>query len=564
MRKTLVAAIAGLVVLALAVTLGPNRPSARADVDASIAISCILLASAIDGDTTVIQPADVTAACDGLTAVEVGLIASAVGDNDGALEPGELDNVDVDANQITDNGFGFLDEIVVIAFVDNDGPVTFDASTGVTVSINDDGGPNDPDPADDANAETCDGDDDADCGLSTLDDGDGVVVATIADNPSGDPGDSVDVDITQEAAVSTQTLEIVGPPFEISTFTLVESAIQFDADTDCTDGTRELQDPLSLSDTRSTLALAIAVDVDGRELTRIVTDIDSDDAAVAVVGTQTNVSVDLSDLGIGAFAVICGGSSAGVTTIKADIGIDQESIPITVTSEATGLSVTASPAAVVCDGLQSSTITATVADESGSNVPDGNVVTFSVVAGGTADPVNAQTTDGVASSSVTPSAGNDTGVTVVISAGEAQTSIRVDCLTEGEPPSPPDCADPNSPPNMSPPCPTPTPTPGLPPECERGKPPSPPRGGPPCPKPTHEPPSRPCNPNSNAPRCRPASPPESACADVTGSRAVTIDDAIAIAINVDKRYNPRFDVDHDGDVDEYDVLEAMSQFGRKC
>lgn len=96
----------------------------------------------------------------------------------------------------------------------------------------------------------------------------------------------------------------------------------------------------------------------------------------------------------------------------------------------------ASPAAMVCDGVTSSTVTATITDAFGNNVADGTPVNFSVVALGTTNPINTVTVDGVASSTVTPLAAAS-GVTVIVTSGDAQASIRVDCIATGTPtPSP--------------------------------------------------------------------------------------------------------------------------------
>ena len=162
----LLLAIAGLAAVMFA------RHGARADVDNTTAVSCIFFSA-------VLSPAD---ACDGLDAQDIQIIADTTGDEDGTLERTDLVDLDLDANQITEASAApspWLSTIYVIAFVDDDGVVNFDADVGGNVAINDDGMFDESSPADDANIETCEGDDDADCGTSTLDDGDGVVVATI-------------------------------------------------------------------------------------------------------------------------------------------------------------------------------------------------------------------------------------------------------------------------------------------------------------------------------------------------------------------------------------------------
>jgi hypothetical protein len=97
--------------------------------------------------------------------------------------------------------------------------------------------------------------------------------------------------------------------------------------------------------------------------------------------------------------------------------------------EPPNVALTASPGAIDCDGAANATVSATVTDSAGDNVANGNSVNFSVVALGTANPINATTADGVATSQVTPLSGAVAGVTVIVTAGDAQASIRIDCNT---------------------------------------------------------------------------------------------------------------------------------------
>ncbi|MEX2225400.1 MAG: hypothetical protein WEB52_03000 [Dehalococcoidia bacterium] len=425
MAKYWLGTIVGIAVLSLALGLVTNGPRAGAEVDNTVAISCLFLAGPIDGDgDDPVGAADANAACDGLTAADVGLIAAAVGDADGVLEPGELAALDLDANQITVPGSAPLDSIYIIALVDDDELVTFDADFGGSVTINDDGALGEATPGDDANVETCEGDDDADCGTEIFGNGDGVVVATIRAVTASD-GTNIDVAVTQEGVSETQTLLVVGSPFRVD-LNLVETTVFSGSSTECRDGTLDVFDDAAIGDAASTLARAVIVDNDDRALTRIVADFSSADANIAIVGDTSELSVDGGTRGMGAFAVICGGDVAGATTITADIGADDDSLPITVVAATPGITLTASPAQVECDGVASSTLTATVFDESGQRVPDGTNVNFSVVALGSADPVNALTTGGVAASIITPLAGAS-GVTVIVTAGAAQAQIRIEC-----------------------------------------------------------------------------------------------------------------------------------------
>jgi hypothetical protein len=90
------------------------------------------------------------------------------------------------------------------------------------------------------------------------------------------------------------------------------------------------------------------------------------------------------------------------------------------------LELTADPQQLVCDGEQESQVTARVIDALNNPVADGTEVHFEVVTLGTADPINATTLGGIAESTVV-ALGEDVGVVVNASAGEAAASIRIDC-----------------------------------------------------------------------------------------------------------------------------------------
>ena len=127
---------------------------------------------------------------------------------------------------------------------------------------------------------------------------------------------------------------------------------------------------------------------------------------------------------------ICG-NSAGVQTVSVTTATGAISWvgaavtrtqDFTVTGVPATIALTASPAAIACNGASHSTVTALVTDSAGNNVPDGTVVTFSVVSQGTANPINTTTTAGVATSTVTPLSGDISGVVVNVSSGAAQRS----------------------------------------------------------------------------------------------------------------------------------------------
>jgi hypothetical protein len=371
-------------------------------------------------------------------------MAGVLGDEDDQLEADDLADLDLDANQITDvnaagtvpsnpvgtAAFGNLAEIYVIGFVNDDGVVTFDRDAGLTVHVNVEGGGYSADA--DANAETCTAADDLDCDDTTpnTDDGDGVVVATLID-ATADAGDSAAVNVEQEGSGTTETLAVVGAGDEVDLIayeqTIETSGGTADVD-DCVDDS-DAGDADQLGDVNRTFVAATVVDDDGTELTRILVGFTEDDDDVAQVGDSTGVTVDAGDIGTAAFAVICGGTTTGTATIEAAAAGEDVTVEIAVVGAPAAIVLTAAPPSIVCNGTNSSTVTATVTDDEGNTVAGGTNVNFSVVALGTANPINFGTVEGVASSQITPLAGTIAGVTVVVTAGDAEASILINCNT---------------------------------------------------------------------------------------------------------------------------------------
>lgn len=440
MKNLGILAIAAITALVLGVASFGTK-GAQAEVDDTRAVWCGFLVDALGGE-----------ACNGLSATDIANLDDELGDGDGQLEPSELDDVDLDANQITDAGPGVLDEIYIIAFVDDDEEVTFDAETGVTVTVLVDTDGSDS-PNTDANAEVCTAEDDADCDSDDIDDGDGVVVARINDG-TADAGDDVSVEIFQADDTnqrSEEVLTVVGLPDDVAASAVLDKdTVQTDTG-DCGDDA-DVTDAGQIGDVDKTFVQAVVTDNDGTELTRITIAFSSSDDDVAFVADDTAVTVDAGDVGIAAFAVICGGDETGTATIEADEAIDDEqsTVEITVVGEPAAVALTASPAAINCDGVTSSTVTATVTDSEGNNVANGTGVNFSVVALGVADPINTSTAGGVATSEITPLAGGIAGVTVIVTSGDAQASIRVDCNPSAATPTVPG-ATPTPPGGVTPP-----------------------------------------------------------------------------------------------------------------
>jgi hypothetical protein len=91
------------------------------------------------------------------------------------------------------------------------------------------------------------------------------------------------------------------------------------------------------------------------------------------------------------------------------------------------IELSADPAELICDGSNPSIITAFVLDDAGQPVADGTRVNFSVVTLGSVDPVNAETTAGEATTTLTALA-QGVGVVINVTADDAEGSLRVDCL----------------------------------------------------------------------------------------------------------------------------------------
>jgi hypothetical protein len=552
MRTRVPLCIAALVALVLSIGTSPDRP-ARAEVDDTIAIGCEFLVYTVDGDSEdALQPADVVSACDGLSAADVAGLASALGDEDATLERTDFAEIDLDANQIADLnsaatiplGFPVTDEIYVIAFLDDDEVVTFDADAGVSVHVNDSAGGLSADG--DTNAETCAGvgaaADDEDCDNSTpsTDDGDGVAVATIVD-ATADDDDTIGVDVEQADdpdVTSTESVQIQGLADEVG-LTAVETVIGASDDAQaCAEEADAFDAEGQVSDLEKTVVIATVTDNDGDEITRtgvlfeaagaIV--IDETENFEAPPSFDTGISVDFGSAGIAAFAVVCGAEEPGDGTVTATInqgtaGEEQATVDITVVGTAANLALVADPAAVDCNGVSSSTVTAIVTDDNGNPVADGTNVNFSVVALGTANPINAPTLNGAASSQITPLPdASPGGVSVIVTADNlAQASIRIDCVA----PSPPQLTATPTSTNTATPTDTPTATP------------------------------------TNTPSPTPT--PIPCAGDVNGDNRVTLKDLRDVVRAITKeRYDRHADLDRDGDVDFDDAVIVIRSLNEDC
>jgi hypothetical protein len=394
------------------------------------------------------------------------------------LEPSDFDSFDgYDANQLGESctTAALLCTNLIFAFVDDEAPVSIDNSAGpVTLQSG-------------TEDFTCDTNgtitvvalgEDPDCSTSTSDDNDGVVVFHVI-NGNSERGDEEQAIVRQEDVEQSVDVNVVGSPNDV-VLTLVETTIQTNgsvsrADT-CADNTdvTDAIDPPS-----ATLAYAVVYDEDDRELAMIPTVITvqppGDDPDIAVLGGgnpiediagNTTLSIDpgIEGAPIAHFRVVCGGSGSGVTDIRAqiddgdadfDADDDTSTVELTVVGAPASINLAAVPATIKCDGTETSTVTVVARDADGNIVSDGVPVNFSVVALGTANPINTTIQGGNATTVVTPLSNSSAGVTVIVTAGDSsvddvvQSSIRVDCALplDTQPTSAPPGGGPIAPPD---------------------------------------------------------------------------------------------------------------------
>lgn len=203
----------------------------------------------------------------------------------------------------------------------------------------------------------------------------------------------------------------------------------------------------SITDPTRAGATGTYTDINGKALVGYAPTFSSSSASNMLVGnaagtgaaSQITRSMLLPDgKTIAGFDVICGVAAGtanlnGVTLPNEIAGLASpftvtRTQAITITGVPATIALTASPAAIPCDGTSTSTVTAKVTDAAGNNVVDNTPVTFSVVALGTANPINTTTKGGSATSVVTPLSGGTAGTTVQVTSGNAAASIRIDCL----------------------------------------------------------------------------------------------------------------------------------------
>jgi hypothetical protein len=432
---------------------------------------CISLMRVIEGDCdpTVETGTECDAACtdahdpDDLNDLARALEAS-VSDEEGAAPESDIaacgDGVDDDADTVADDGCaeGYNDPALwqdlndlsgaqlgdysaaglqgwlwVLTFVTNDGALTLEADEGIWGSNG-------------ASNTNCAAIADQDCDDDGTK-GDKIVVDYLYGNDVADLGDA-ELVATQAGVDVIYDYVVVGEPEDIALAFLSDGTVQEDA-AECADDPHLT--PLDSSvfldgaaEPEKNGLVATVTDDDGTELAGIYVDWSSDDEDVADLNLPKSISWALES---GTFAVdlFCG-DGTGTATITADIGaVDDAEVDVTVIGAPDAMTLTASPASITCDGVNSSTVSAALVDSEGNKVVDGTEVRFEVVALGIADPITADTAAGAgaATSKITPLSGVSAGVVVMVTVEDAEGdvvlegNIRIDCALPVAPPPPP-------------------------------------------------------------------------------------------------------------------------------
>jgi hypothetical protein len=385
--------------------------------------------------------------------VNFGNLAAVIGDEDGELEPEDIPSIDLDGNQLHESdGFAFL-----FVFVDDQAPirVTIPADAGRLIRA--DGSVN---PGRVLICESAAEDPDCEAGAAGED---GLVIFGLCSGdgsfncgtlpPVADTG-TYTLTVDQERVPVDLTYRIVGEPdkVELGVFesTIGAGVSDLNNDDDLGDA-GECQFAASvegfqraLVQGEKTIVIARVKDNDGNDVTGGWINWSTSDEDKAVFATALTPTLDLGSFGFGAPNILCGTSNAGTVDAIAELfegpvgGLDPYADFQTVETEVTVLGIpaavalTATPAAIPCDGVTSAQVAATVTDADGNPVAGGTKVKFDVQILGVAAPIIATTNnEGVATSTITPVGEAETGVTVNVLAGPTREGSNVDPTATG-------------------------------------------------------------------------------------------------------------------------------------
>ena len=283
--------------------------------------------------------------------------------------------------------------------------------------------------------------------------GDGLVYAHLVTNGTAYGSGTVTAkDSNSGEILATLDFTVVGAGRTAAGMKAFETTVQSGAVAeDCTFPASTAGFLAALADPKKTVIIVTVKDINGDDVAGSWVHVTVDDPSAAMVALPDAPTLDLGTFGIGAPNIVCGldGPATVKVTAKLQTGppaagtpVDVNATPgssasadIAVRGDVATVDLVADPVTQACDGVATTTITATVKDANGDLAAGGVPVHFDVQVRGSANPVNGKTNgDGVASSVVTPLAISDTGVPVVVTAGEVQQSVLIRCAAAAPPP----------------------------------------------------------------------------------------------------------------------------------
>lgn len=424
-------------VVAFAVSVGNfHPPSVQAGPTAVLAVSPVICtALAISGGAS---QTDAALTCKQLHTVGGQLFVDRwLGDDDGVVEVADFQGWDLDANQIHEKD-GML---WIVAFVDDDANVAFRAEAGGFADLQDQSRNLGREYICNRAGDSVTGADN-DCDGDPATRGNGVVAGLLSlATPAEAKRGPLLVHVDQGRVRMSVEVSVVGEPDSIEFLTL-ETDMQVGAK-DCPLPTTAAKVLADNALPEKSVILAIVRDSDGTAVSQAFVEwspvFGESKAEQVGVAAPLTPTIDLGAFGIGAPNMACGGEKAGKGVVVAEIlgsgftldpqaEVEEGKFTFNVRGAPGSLTVAADPPSLVCDGRASSRVTATVVDDASQPVVAGNEVRFDVRVLGTANPIRAKTgADGKASSTVTPLAGGHVGVPVVVTVGDLQASVLIEC-----------------------------------------------------------------------------------------------------------------------------------------
>ncbi len=330
--------------------------------------------------------------------------------------------------------------LIVVVFVDDDANVTFSTDKGLlrvqagndvaTFTCN--GAPVFPFTDRMTHDEDCDNDGTA---------GDGFVFAQLLGaNAALGPGTLTVTRAGTTETIATIPFTVVGEAASISV-EVFESKIQEGLLPSECNSSPEPDYASAVAHPSKTIAIARVKDAAGTDITGAWVSWEQEFTDKVRLFPQTP-SMALGPYGTGAATFLCGLAGTGVVSIDLDLipgplglsafdpahGTATASTQIEVVGAPVSLELTPASPELLCDGVATTTIGATLRDANGTTVADGVSVTYTVPSIGIADPVTALTIDGTATTTVRGLSAFTVGLPIIAAAGGLEESTLLTCL----------------------------------------------------------------------------------------------------------------------------------------